>query len=226
MKSKLQRKIDGPGWIEVFLGAVLSLALGVVLAVAFLVFKPVISVKELPKEPVKDVVYYIEGTRDSSKFRELNSKKKMMAQGQSVVLNEDELNTFVMPPVAPREPKKMELPQEEKPAAEKVVAGLPNFRIRDNVMQIGMPLQLSAYDLQHEVILQTRGGFAKVGDTVVFQPNQFYLGSCPLDRIPAAKDYVIRQVLARAKVPDEVVAAWKNVADAAVEGSKLRLTAR
>lgn len=226
MKSKLQRKADGPGWIEVILGAVLSLALGIVLAVAFLVFKPVTSVKELPKEPVADMVYYIQGTRESAKTRELSAKRNLMAQGQSVVLNEDELNTFVMPPVAPREPKKMELPTEEKPAEERIVAGLPNFRIRDNVMQIGMPIKLSAFDLQHEIVLQTQGGFAKVGDTVVYQPNQFLLGSCPLDRIPAAKDYVMKQILARAKVPDDVVAAWKNVADATVEGSKLRLTAR
>ena len=91
MKSKLQRKIDGPGWVEVFFGAALSVLLGVVLAAVFLVSKPVTTVKELPKEPVPKMVYYIEGSRESSKIRGVDAKRKLLAQGGSVVLSEDEL---------------------------------------------------------------------------------------------------------------------------------------
>ena len=225
LKSKLQRKIDGPGWIEVICGAALSIVLGVVLAVAFLVFKPVTSVKEIPKEPAADMVYYIEGTREGSKIREVTNKKRLMAQGQSVTLNEDELNTMVMPAVVPRDPKNTELVGTEK-TTETIATGLPNFRIRDSVMQIGLPIQINAYELEHKLILQTRGSFAKVGDSVVFQPGELWLGSCPLGNIPAAKEFVVKQVLARAKLPDDAVAAWKNVADATVEGSTVRLTAR
>jgi hypothetical protein len=225
MKSKLQRKIDGPGWIEVICGAALSVVLGVVLAVAFLVFKPVTSVKELPKEPVDDMVYYIEGTREGSKIREVSAKKRLIAQGQSVTLNEDELNTLVMPPVAPRNPKNLELPATEK-STDKIVPGLPNFRIRENVMQIGIPIELNAYEMNHKVILQTRGNVTKVGDTIVFQPGELWVGSCPLENIPAAKEFVMQQVLARAKFPDDLVAAWKNVGDVVVEGSTVRVTAR
>jgi hypothetical protein len=225
MKSKLQRKIDGPGWVEVICGAALSIVLGVVLAVAFLVFKPVTSVKELPKEPIADMVYYIEGTREGSKIREVTAKKRLMAQAQSVTLNEDELNTMVMPPIVPRDPKNAELVAAEKDV-KTIVPGLPNFRIRQNVMQIGMPIQINAYEMEHKVILQTRGSFAKVGDAVVFQPGELWLGSCPLENIPAAKEFVMKQVLARAKLPDDLVAAWKNVGDATIEGSTVRLTAR
>ena len=113
MKSKLRRKLDGPGWVEVFFGAALSLLLGVVFAVAFLVFKPVTTVKELPKEPEKNTVYFLEGSRETSKTRQVTAKRTQMAQGQSVVLNHDELNTLVMPPKVPRDPNNLELSKEE-----------------------------------------------------------------------------------------------------------------
>ena len=225
MKSKLRRKLDGPGWVEVFFGAALSLLLGVVFAVAFLVFKPVTTVKELPKEPEKNTVYFIEGSRETSKTRQVTAKRTQMAQGQSLVLNHDELNTLVMPPKVPRDPKNLELSKEEE-ADEMITPGLPNFRMQDGVMQIGVPVTLKAYDTEHEVIMQTRGSFAKVGDTVVFQPKELYVGSCPLERLPAVRDYVVKQIFAKSKLPDEVVALWQNVDEATIEGSMLRLTAR
>ena len=49
--TKFDRAHYGPSWVEVILGALLSLALGVVLAVAYFVARPVTLVKELPKEP-------------------------------------------------------------------------------------------------------------------------------------------------------------------------------
>jgi hypothetical protein len=225
MKSRLQRKIDGPGWVEVIFGAALSLLLGVVLAVVFLVFKPVTMAKEMPKEPAENTVYYVEGTREGSKIREVSAKRRLMAEGRSVVLNEDELNTLVMPPNLPPQPKKMELPQPEQDP-DMIVPGLPNFRVRDNVMQIGVPVELNAYEMKHKIVLQTRGAFAKSGESVIFQPADLYIGSCPLGRLPAVRDFVVKKIFQKSELPDDVVAAWKNVADATIEGSTLRLTAR
>ena len=37
MKSKVRRQKEGPGWVEVIFGAILSLALGVVIAAVYLV---------------------------------------------------------------------------------------------------------------------------------------------------------------------------------------------
>lgn len=225
MKSKLQRKIDGPGWVEVIFGAALSLLLGLVIGVVFLVFKPVTTAKEVPKEPADNTVYYIQGTREVSKSREVSEKRRLMAQGSSVVLNEDELNTLVMPPTVPPQPKKTESAEPDQ-GTDMIVPGLPNFRIRDNVMQIGVPVELNAYDMKHKIILQTRGSFSKSGESVVFQPAELYVGSCPLGRLPAVRDFVVKKIFEKSKVPDDVVAAWKNVADATIEGSTLRLTAR
>jgi len=225
MKTKLQRKQDGPGWIEVFFGAILSLLLGVVLAALYLVFKPTTTVKELPKETIPHMVYYIEGTRDSSKVRELGSKRKQFADKKEVAFNEDELNTLAMPPAPEHTAKKMELPQ---PAAAKetITPGTPNFRIRKDVMQIGVPVTLNVYEMDVKVVLQARGNFVKEGEAVVFQPGELFIGSCPLEQLPTVKDYVMKQVVARLTVPDELATMWRNVADAKVDGSLVRITSR
>ena len=225
MKTKAQRKADGPGWIEVIFGAILSLALGVVLAALFLVFKPTTTVKELPKEPVAGMIYYIEGTKDSSKARELGSKRRQLVQGTTVVFNEDELNTLAVPPAAAPAAKKMELPQPVA-AKEMVSAGNPNFRIRNDLMQIAIPVTLNVYETEFKVILQGRGKFAKDGETVIFDPAELYIGSCPLDRLPAAKEYVMKQVAARVTVPDDLATLWRSVKDATVEGSTVRVATR
>ena len=226
MKSKLRRKLDGPSWFEVIFGAALSLLLGVVLSAVFLVFKPVTTVKELPKEPDKKMIYYIEGTRDSSKTRDLASKRKLLAQsGATVVLNEDELNTLAIPPKPDAGPKKMELPQPVA-ATETVSAKTANFRIREGVMQIGVPVTLSAYEMSTDVVLQTRGGFVKQGETLVYQPTEFYLGSLPLQRMPEVQAAVTKYLFSKMNVPEEMVTGWKSVADASLAGPKLSLTVR
>jgi hypothetical protein len=224
-KTKTQRKIDGPGWFEVIFGAALSVALGVVLAAAFFIFKPVTTVKELPKEPEAKMVYYIQGTRDSSKTREVSAKRRLLVEGQAVALNEDELNTLVMPPTAAPKPRATELPQ---PAAESkhITPGLPNFRIRDSLMQVAVPIKVSAFETDHELLLQTRGNFSTVGDVVTFQPGELYLGSLPLEKLPAVKELVLKHLVANTTVPEELSTAWRNMAEATVDGSMLRLTPR
>jgi len=225
MKTKQQRAADGPGWIEVILGALLSVMVGIVLSAVFLIFKPVTTAKELPKEPVANTVYFLEGTRDSSKTRELASKRKLLAEGGAVAFNEDELNTIAIPPVAAPVAKKMELPQ---PVAAKktITPGTPNFRIRNSVMQIGVPVQLSAFDMDYGIVVQARGGFSQVGDAVVYQPAEVYVGSCPLGRLPIVRDFFLKQIVGDLKISDEMLTGWRNIAAASVEGSALHLTAR
>ena len=94
------------------------------------------------------------------------------------------------------------------------------------MLQVGLPVKLSALEMTTDLVIQARGAFAKVGDTVVFQADELYLGSCPLSRLPPVKDYVINYVVNHAKIPDEVVNAWKGLADAKVEGDNVRLTLR
>src|SRR3954470_1158680 len=93
----------GPSWTEVFLGAFLSLALGIVLGALSLMLRPVVTVKELPKEADRQpgAVYYFEGSRDGTKAASAEAKRKNFAAGQSVSFNEDELNILAAPKGTP-----------------------------------------------------------------------------------------------------------------------------
>ncbi|MES1166853.1 MAG: hypothetical protein ABUL68_02525, partial [Pseudomonadota bacterium] len=95
--KKIDRALYGPSWAEVIIGAVLSFVLGVLLAATLLILKPVPTVRELPKEPVAGVVYYIEGSKDATKGKLWASKHQMLATGTSVTLSEDELNAIFAP---------------------------------------------------------------------------------------------------------------------------------
>jgi hypothetical protein len=224
MNKKLERELNGPSATEVILGAILSLVLGAALAAVYLVLKPVATVKEIPKEPAEGVVYYIEGSRNSANAREAVAKHKSFLQGGTVVLNEDELNALAAAATAPATPAKADGKAAPAAPPQSVAAGSPNFRIRDGVLQIGVPVNLNVAGFSQKVIVQARGGFEKQGERFVFAPNEYYVGSCPLQNLPVAKGLVMKKVAGAAAVPEDLSAAWGKLSDVAVEGSTLKLT--
>jgi len=95
-----------PSWTEVTIGALLSVIIGAVFGVVFLVIKPVVSVKEMPKEEELDrsAVDFIEGGRDGGKSKDASAKRKAFVGGNLVILNEHELNSYVASATAPAKP--------------------------------------------------------------------------------------------------------------------------
>ena len=237
MSKKIERAVHGPGWAEVILGAVLSAVLGVVLGAALLILKPIVVVKELPKEPVAGAVYYVEGSRDTAKAKQALAKRKAFAQGQSVTVTEDEINSLAAPaaaaPATPPPPKKGEkaAPKAEEKAAPAAAAaaggmlatGAPNFRIRDGAMQIAVPVTINVLDLGHKVTVQARGGFVKKGAGFVFEPGTLYVGSCPFQRLPFVGDLVRKQFLSAQAVPEDIATSWSKLASVTIEGGALKL---
>jgi hypothetical protein len=220
MSKKIDRATHGPSWAEIILGIVLSLGLGIVLGIGVMVARPVETVKELPKEPDAKVVYYIEGSKDAAKARQAPAKRAAFAKGQSVSLNEDELNTLAStPPPAP--PTKAGEAPPPAPAAGAVAPGTPNFRIRDGEMQVGVPVTISA--IGQKVIVHGKGNFAKEGDKFVFVPNKLYVGSCPVERIPILSRYVRNKLLVVDQLPEDVAAAWPKLTNVTIEGNLLTL---
>lgn len=220
----MSRKIDrhGPSTKEVILGAVLSLVLGAALAAVFLVLKPVAVVNALPKEPAANTVYFIEGSRSGSS--QATAKMRAFAQGQSISLNEDELNAILghKPAAAPAPAGK---PGEKAAAAKMFTPGELNFRVRNGELQMGLPVQVAAFGLiDAKVIVQARGTFEKSGDRFVFEPSEFYVGSCPVQRLPVVSSLILKRAMAVAEVPTEVTAAWDRLADVKVAGATLQLT--
>ncbi len=205
-----------PSWTEVILGAILSTLLGVALAAVFLVLKPVETVRELPEEPEANVAYFLEGTRDANRARQATAKQRTFLEGGTVVLNEDELNVLASPATPP---KKAEAVPEQM-----LTAGSPNFRVRESVMQIGVPVRVSVAGIDRRVIVQARGGFEKRGEVFVFSPDELYFGSCPMHRVPVVAGWVMNKFVSGASLPEELAAAWRNVSDVKVEDSSLHLT--
>lgn len=214
MSTKTECEINGPSWMEVLLGAALSFALGVVLSALVLVLRPATVVKEPPKEPLAGVVYYLEGGHSSARARQAVDKQKAFLQGGSVVLNEDELNALAAPKAGGKTP--------EQPT-KTLVIGAPNFRMNGELLQIGVPVHVNVAGLEFDVVVQARGGFAKRGEVCVFVPSELYVGSCPLQRIPAASGMLMSRFLAAAAIPEDLAAAWRRLDDVAVEGGLLHL---
>lgn len=224
--KKIEKALYGPSATEVALGALLGLLAGVIVACAYLVLKPVSTVKEMPKEPVRGMLYYIAGSDSSTKGRTWTAKQKQFVAGTSVSLVEDELNVwatsvFGAAPKAPAGAKGAEA----KPADEGIFQpGTPNFRIVGNKLQIGTKCLLNWYGLTHEVQVTVTGGFERAGDRVVFKPDTVHLGSCPLHLLPSVAMPFFDHLVGKKKIPDEIKSAWIKLDEVAVDGAALKLT--
>jgi len=213
-----------PSWAEVLIGAGLSLVLGVVLAAAHLVLKPVATVRELPKAPVAGNVYFLEGSKDTNKGNTWLRKRQAFLDGQSIDLTEDELNTAVATPIEKPKGGAGQPASAAKPAPANdalLTPGPVNFRIDGGQVQVGVPVKVNLLDAT--VIVQAAGGFVKKGDTFTFVPKVFYVGSCAVGRLPMVKGLIMGRLCAAQSVPKELTDAWAKLANVSVDGKTLKL---
>lgn len=217
----------GPSWTEVFLGAALSLVLGVVLGAAYLVLKPAVVLRGPLKEEDRkaETIYYTEGTRDGSKGRQSEAKRKLFAQGSSVTVIEDEINLAVptVKATSPASPSAKGGEKPDSPAATAVVAP-PNFRIRDGVVQLASPVKVSVLGVDSTVVVLARGTFVKKSSGWGFEPTSISAGSCPLDRLPGVKTLVFNKFFGSQPVPADIAASWAKLVAVQIEGNELKLT--
>ncbi len=97
--KKLDKALYGPSVAEVALGAVLGLLVGVVVAAIFLVFKPVATVKEMPKQVSRTTVYFLPGSTAGARGWE--DKQKQFLAGASIAVSEADLNAWAVAADAP-----------------------------------------------------------------------------------------------------------------------------
>jgi hypothetical protein len=236
MRKKIDRAAHGPGFVEIVLGAVLSVILGVALGAVLLILRPVVIEKQMPKEPVRGAIYYIEGSKDTSKARQALAKRKAFVQGQTVTVTEDEINSLISPgqaaaaPAAPpKAGEKAKAPEKAKEAAaapasdEMIAAGAPNVRINGGELQVGVPVTINALGLGQKVIVQARGGFVKKENGFVYEPSSIYFGSCPVQRLPFVSDYVRTKALSSDAIPEDIKTSWAKLANVSIEGNALKL---
>ncbi|MFI5356578.1 MAG: hypothetical protein ACHQ4G_04510 [Opitutales bacterium] len=219
MKSKIDRAKDGPGWTEVIIGVVLSVTIGVVLAAAWLMFKPVEKVRELPKELATGKVYFVAGSNASSLGEQWTNKRQKFVDGTSVDLSEDELNAAAasLAPAVDGKTKGKEAPESL------IKPGPFNFHLHDGQLQIASEVQVSIGSAKEKVEVFASGGFVRRGDHFVFVPKVFYVGSCPIARLPFVPGYVLRQLWANVPVPEDLTAAWAKLQDVTIKDAQLQL---
>ena len=232
--KKIEKALYGPSTTEVALGAILGLGAGLLFACVYLVFKPVLQVKEMPKEKdvVRGAVYYLPGSDNSTKGKGYVAKQKSLIAGTGVDLTEDELNawaTATFGAAANKPAAKPATPGKEGGDAGAGYDGIfnpgtPNFKIVGGNLQIGTKCVLNWYGLTKEVVVIAVGNFARSGDDVVFVPQQLFLGSCPVHMIPKLADPLMGHLVGRKKLPDEIKSAWAKVSNATIESGTLKLT--
>jgi len=245
--KKIDKALYGPSVIEVALGAVLGLICGVLVACLYLALKPVVQVKELPKEPSRSVVYYIPGAESSAKSKGWQAKQKLIIDGTGISLVEDELNAWASagaapaakPAAAPAKPGAKPKPGEkpkpaEKPKAEAeeapkappegfLLPGTPNFKIIGDKLQVGMKCTLNWYGMTYDTTVVATGGFKRSGDVFEFSADRVYLGSCPLHLIPGVSGLLVSAIASKQKLPDELRIALTKVSAITIEGGTLKL---
>jgi hypothetical protein len=232
--KKIEKALYGPSLTEVALGAILGLLAGVLAACVYLVmFKPVMTVKELPKEPVRGMIYYIPGAESNAKGRTWTAKQKSFIGGANVVLVEEELNAWAASafsgaaakPAGPAKKDAAPAPGAAAPALDGIFnPGNPNFKIANGKLQIGTKVILNWYGLTKEVMLVTTGDLVKSGDKFVYSAHTLYLGSCPIHLLPAAAGPLMSTLFDKKKAPDAINSAWAKLSDATIEGNTLKLT--
>lgn len=216
MVSKIDRAKYGPGLFEVTLGALLGIILGVVLALGYLVLKPIAIVHVVPKDAPPYSVYYIEGSKDPNRGRQWLRKRQIFVEGGSVAVTEDDLNTWVAgitPTSKPGEDSKVGFLEKAQ----------PNFRIHNNLLQIGVPCKLNALGVNLAVIVQADGTFVKKGDVFVYDPSTLYVGSCPLHRFGRVGSALLGIFLRPSQIPEDVATAWRKLTDVSIDGNMLKL---
>jgi hypothetical protein len=218
--KKIDRALNGPGMLEITVGVIMSLTLGVLLGVLHLIFKPVEVVEKPVDGAIVGNVYFLEGSVNSSKARQWTRKRQMLTDGGSVDLsfNEEELNAWASNLMPQATPKKGTEPPSSIFTPEKV-----NFRIRDNVLQIGLVGQLSQFGFEQQMVFQARGTFEPGANGFTFLADELYVGSLPIHRVPGLAPLLIKRVIAAQEFPENVVATWSKIKLVAVEGDALRV---
>lgn len=203
-------------------GILLGGMVGVLIAAVYLVFKPVEEVKRLPEEDeLKPVVYYIEGRRSGMDGAAWVGKRNQLISESpfEITLNEQELNQWSSSSYGQR---RMDLKVEY--GETKIEPGIPLFRVADDHLQVGMPIEIKGLGDNRRIILQATGQFVADGESPVrFQPETVYIGSCRVPNLQGLSSAVLEGLTSLMGVPEEVGASWPTLSSATVDGDQIRL---
>lgn len=208
------RELYGPSTSEVVLGATLSLLLGAVLASAYLIAKPVETVRMIPEETVHNQVYYIAGAKSGGD--QWLRKKQMFIEGESmeIELSENELNKWIA---------STKVKPETTESVPMVSLREVNFRIIDDKLQVGIPTDISLPMFKRSVIIQAQGHYEVSGGRFQFNLDKLMVGSLAVHRLPIVSSIVAGRLFASQDVGEEITGSWDSLSSVSIEGNKLVL---
>jgi hypothetical protein len=114
-------------------------------------------------------------------------------------------------------------PDEQAPT-DLITPSVLNFRIRDGVVQVGLPTTIATMGYTFPVVAQMKGTFVKQGDSFIFVPETMMIGSLPLHRFPHATEYMMQRAMTSDALAPEIMAAWKKLKNVEVDGKTIKLT--
>jgi hypothetical protein len=218
MASLADRK--DPGVVGVFFGAALSVALGALLAGVHLASQPVEVVKDVPKEPKADALYFVQGASGKTAGKSWQVKRDSLAEGGAgeVAFTEAELNAWSE---GTFETAKVD--DAKKSGTVMILAGVPNFRIADSTLQVGLVNTVNFFGTEAPLVFQVKGGFEKAGSGWRFAASEASLGALPLHKVPALLPLIAARFGASA-LPAEVDKVLSSASGLAVKDGSLVVT--
>ena len=216
--KKIERALYGPSTAEVVLGAVIGIFLGAVLGAASLIVKPAELVREIPDEPVKGMVYVIQGARDVAGGRQGSAKRQAFLGGSGVSLTEAELNATISSAM-----QSVSAAQGASATGGIFTPETPNLRIADGKLQIAVPTTMSVAGFSMPVLVVGRGGFRNRGGGFSFVTDEFQIGSLNASQLPFLKGFVTSKLLAARPPAEDVAAAWAKLTNVTIDEDSLTL---
>jgi hypothetical protein len=225
MLKKVKKSQKGPSWFEVGLGAVLSVVLGAALGAGYMINKPVIKVTAIPKDTVPGAVYLIEGAKNLNRDV-IADKRRQFVGGETVLLDEADINGFFASIAKPTTPAPKPGDKASPGNDPKILeTSAINARIHEGKIQFSDTATVSVLGVSVPVVVQATGVFRKSGSTFEFDPDEIYVGGCPMQRMIFFRTWILKKLLFTQPAPDDVAGAWSKLVDVALEGTKLRLKA-
>ncbi|TVR46970.1 MAG: hypothetical protein EA425_16520 [Puniceicoccaceae bacterium] len=209
---------------NVIVGAVLSLLLGVVGAVLFLVMVPVVegtppAEDEIDRSREDYLRYYQPGTRSGQRGANWMLKKQALIDGRSgaLLFYEEDLNLWAA------NAYEQQLDGNGTVLGVLSVPGTPVFRVAEDHLAVGLPVKLQLLGLERDIIVQAKGGFATRDGRLVFRPHEVLVGSWPVPAALGLRQRIYRNFAGAFPPPEDVREAWPQVEAIGFEDQALRV---
>jgi hypothetical protein len=235
--------LRAPSLIEVFVGSILAVLLGALVAATILLLKPVEILAEAPKDKALDPtkIYYLQGRKDYTASQRWRFKRDSVMQSHTVRVNEDELNAWVediypklqieTKPKAPKAKPGAAVAAAKQPDTSQplIQTGTPNIRMTSDSLRLGVVYYVNVFGYaSFEIVAQCDGTFEKPrhGDEpIYFRPTTFYLGSLPVHKLLMLKGIIFGRVVDTFELPADLAGAWAKLDEVKVENRELVLAA-